>query len=253
MLHILAPRHVHTLNDFAASNVLLAFDFDGTLAPIVPEPSAARMGSSTRRLLAAVARRYPCIVISGRARHDLLKRIGALPVFHVAGNHGLEPWGQSAAYASLVHDWVHQLAARLGGYDGLVIEDKTYSVAVHYRRAPSQRRAAAAIARAVRGLRGARTIGGRQTVNLVPRGAPHKGTALERARRLLACDTAIYVGDDDTDEDAFGSDRPDRLLAVRVGVRRQSRARYSLRNQAEIDDFLLTLLACRPRRNGKGR
>jgi trehalose 6-phosphate phosphatase len=72
--------------------------------------------------------------------------------------------------------------------------------------------------------------------------------ALEHVRRLLSCDAAIYVGDDQTDEDAFAAGPPDRLLAIRVGARRGSRARYTLRNQAEVDDLLRALVALRPAR-----
>src|SRR5581483_12084952 len=79
MRHILAERHQPTLAGFASSNVLLGFDYDGTLAPIVADPAAARMRPSTRRLLASVARRYPSVVISGRARRDLVRRVGAVP------------------------------------------------------------------------------------------------------------------------------------------------------------------------------
>jgi len=89
MQHILAKRHLPTLANFVASNVLVAFDFDGTLAPIVRDPAAARMRRSTRRLLGSVARRYPCVVISGRARLDLAKRVRSLSIVHLAGNHGL--------------------------------------------------------------------------------------------------------------------------------------------------------------------
>ena len=60
----------------------------------------------------------------------------------------------------------------------------------------------------------------------MPRGAPHKGIALERGRALLACETAIDIGDDKTDEDAFAAGRPGRLLPIRVGRKRGSRARY---------------------------
>jgi trehalose 6-phosphate phosphatase len=246
MIHILAKRHVHTLADFAASNVLLAFDYDGTLAPIVPDPSVARLSRATRRLLATAATRYPCVVISGRARHDLIKRVGNIPVFHLSGNHGLEPWAQSAAYHRRVDGWVRRLRERLAPYAGVVVEDKTYSLTIHYRHARRRRAAMAAIDDVVRGLRGARSLGGHDAISLVPSGAPTKGAALERARRLLACDTAIYVGDDQTDEDAFTAARADRLLAIRVGARRQSRARYYLRSQLEIDDLLRTLLALRP-------
>jgi trehalose-6-phosphatase len=76
--------------------------------------------------------------------------------------------------------------------------------------------------------------------------------ALERARRLLACDTAIYVGDDETDEDAFKAGRTDRLLPIRIGLRGRSRAQYGIRTQAEVDRFLQTLLDLRPIDHAKG-
>jgi len=246
MPNILSKRNIRTLADFGSSNVLLAFDFDGTLAPIVSDPRMAHMRRSTRRLLSSVARRYPCVVISGRARGDLIRRVGSIPVLHLSGNYGLEPWGEDAAYPSRVRRWIRLLEKRLAPYPGVVIEDKTYSVTVHYRHARNRRLTLRAIENAVRAVRGARTMGGKHAVSLVPRGAPTKGVALERARRLLSCDRAIYVGDDQTDDDAYTAAHPDRLLAIQVGARRHSQATYRLGNQRMIDDLLRALLALRP-------
>ena len=242
---ILSKRHAHVLARFAASDVLVALDYDGTLAPIVSMPRKARMRPRTRQLLAAVAKRYPCVVISGRSRDDVSARVSSAPVWHVAGNHGLEPWGEEASYADRVRRWVRKLHGLLEGVEGVAVEDKTYSVTVHYRRAKHKDRVRRVVAQAVRDLRGARVVGGSEAVNVVPRGAPHKGEALERARRLLACDTAIYVGDDETDEDAFGAARSDRLLSVRIGNARRSRAAYRLKDQRQIDRFLRALLTLR--------
>ena len=253
MFHILAKRHIHTLAEFASSNVLVAFDYDGTLAPIVSDPAVARMRPGTRRLLTAVARRYPCVVISGRARQDVVRRVGGIPVWHVSGNHGLEPWSEHEAYATRVRGWVRNLEASLSGCAGVVVEDKTYSVTVHYRNARRKRQAAMAIGKAVRRLRDARPLLGKDAISLVPRGSAHKGTALDRTRRLLVCDTAIYLGDDVTDEDAFGAGAPDRLLGIRVSPHARSRAGYYLRNQQEVDELLKALLALRPRRAARTR
>ena len=251
MANILSKRNIQTLAGFASSNVLLAFDFDGTLAPIVSDPNMARMRPRTRRLLSAVARRYPCVVISGRARRDLSRRVGRVPVLHLSGNYGLEPWGQDASYPSRVREWVRLLEERLAPYRGVVVEDKTYSVTIHFRNARNRKAARWAIAAAVRSVRGARTMAGKHAVSLVPQGAPTKGVALARACRLLSCETAIYVGDDQTDEDAYTATQPDRLLAIQVG-RRRSRAHYRLENQRTIDDLLKALLALRPvRRTGR--
>lgn len=249
---MLANQRLQTLAAFAASNVLLGFDFDGTLAPIVRDPSAARMRASTGRLLTLVADRYPCVVISGRAHRDLRSRVPNVPVAHLFGNHGLEPWATSGSYRALVRGWVRRLGPLLAPYAGIVIEDKTYSVTVHFRHSRRPRQAAAAARRAVRSLRGARYLGGKHAVSAVPFGAPDKGAALEHARQLLACETVMYVGDEHTDEDAFVSSGDNRLLAIRIGARRDSKAAYYLRDQNEIDDLLRALLTCR-RRPHEGR
>ena len=251
MVHILAKRNLHKLAEFASSNVLLAFDYDGTLAPIVSEPKSARMRAATRRLLTEVARRYPCVVISGRARDDVVRHVGAVPVWHVSGNHGLEPWGQDATYRTQVGIWVRRLREQLSGHAGVAVEDKRYSVTVHFRNAPERQKAVSAVDRAVRSLKGARTLEGKRSISLLPRGSADKGTALRRTRRLLACDTAIYIGDDETDEDAFGADKPDHLLSIRVSRRRQSRAGFYVRDQAEVDQLLEVLLSFRPLQHNK--
>ena len=72
MKNILTEEQHPTLMEFARQRVLLAFDFDGTLAPIVREPEAAAMRQSTSVLLAEVAKLYPCVVISGRLRADVM-------------------------------------------------------------------------------------------------------------------------------------------------------------------------------------
>jgi len=91
MEHALAPAQHRVLERFARSRMVLALDFDGTLAPIVADPERAAMRLSTRRLLRQVARAYPCVVISGRARADVLRRVRGLGVLEVIGNHGSEP------------------------------------------------------------------------------------------------------------------------------------------------------------------
>jgi trehalose 6-phosphate phosphatase len=90
-----------------------------------------------------------------------------------------------------------------------------------------------------------RLIGGTQVVNILPSGAPHKGIAIGRERSRLKCDTAIYVGDDETDEDVFALDQPGQLLSIRVGRSRSSAAAYFIENQREIDELLRVLLRCR--------
>lgn len=241
MRYVLAPANRDVLEQFACSRMLLALDFDGTLAPIVSDPARAAMRSSTRRLLRRLAARHPWVVISGRARADLLPRVRGTGAAEVIGNHGSEPWQASAGARRTVRRWTAELERRLGGLPGVTVEDKGLSIAVHYRRSPRRREAHERVLAAAARLGGARLVEGRLALNLLPPGAPHKGLALERARARFACDTAVFVGDDQTDEDVFALDQPGRLLTIRVGRSRRSAASYYIRTQSEIDGLLRAL------------
>jgi trehalose 6-phosphate phosphatase len=245
MQNILAKSNFSTLANFACSSVLIGFDYDGTLAPITPTPEKARMRRTTRALLARVARQYPCVVISGRLLDDVAKRLQELPLWHVFGNHGLEPWEQTKETADRVNGWLDVLNAHLKRFPGVFVENKKYSVTVHYRHAADKARVRTAIAAAIGELPYVRAVGGEQAVNLVVQDSADKGAALQRARRVLSCETAIYVGDDETDEDAFGSAPREQLLSIRVGAARASRAGFYLESQAHMDRFLRALLRIR--------
>lgn len=252
MMDLLAHRHRDLLAQFAWSNVLLALDYDGTLAPIVADPDRALMRATTRGLLEEACALYPVVVISGRSQADVRARLDGAPVRDVVGNHGIEPWSGTAALVAEVRRWVPVMAERLTPFKGVRIEDKSYSLAIHYRHSREKRRARSAILDAASKLGDVRVIGGKLVVNVLPRDAPHKGIALERERARLACDTAIYVGDDETDEDVFMLDQPGRLLSVRIGIKRNSAAHYFVRNQEAIDRLLRALVTLR-RSTGKPR
>lgn len=245
MKNILSRANREVLRQFAWSRVLLAFDFDGTLAPIVARPERAAMRRTTRRLLAQLAQCYPCIVISGRAQRDVSERLRGVGVREVIGNHGVEPWHSTAKLSAEVERWRPLLQTRLAGLRGVKIEDKGFTVAVHYRQSREKKAARGAILDAARALGEVRLIGGKQVVNILPDGVPHKGGALERERARLGCDTAIYVGDDDTDEDVFALDRPGQLLGVRVGRSPDSAAPYFVASQRDLDELLRVLLGLR--------
>jgi len=247
MKYLLAPQNREALEQLAWSNVLLGFDYDGTLAPIVDAPDQARLRPRTRELFQQVAALYPTIVISGRAQADIMKRVRGVPIREVIGNHGLEPWRYGGAFAADVRRWMPRLQAALDGIKGIFIEDKVFSLAIHYRNAREKRAARAAIHAAIATLGPARVVGGKLVVNLLSEKAPHKGLALLAARDRCGCDTAFYIGDDQTDEDVFGLEDPGRLLTVRVAESRRSQARYFIRRQSEIDALLQALVACRRR------
>jgi trehalose 6-phosphate phosphatase len=242
MKNILAHANRDVLRQYACSRVLLAFDYDGTLAPVVADPDAAFMRGETRALVGELAARRPCVIISGRARADAVRRLRGLNTIEVIGNHGIEPWQSSRQSLEAVRVWRTRLASRLASLQGVVLEDKVYSLAIHYRQSREKRRARAEIQHAAAELGDLRVIRGKLVINLLPRDAPHKGIALEKARARFGCDTAIYVGDDETDEDVFALDQPGRLLSIRVGESRRSQAPYFIRSQADVDRLLRALL-----------
>jgi trehalose 6-phosphate phosphatase len=247
MKDVLSRANREVLGRFARTRVLLGFDFDGTLAPITRDRECAVMRPTTRSLLARLARLYPCVVISGRARADVLRRVGNTGVHQVIGEHGMEPWHAHGRPRGDARLWAGLLKDRLERWRGVIVEEKRWSVSVHYGNAERKREARTAVLRAAAALRPARLIGGKDLVNVLPRGAPHKGMALNRERIRWRCRMAIYVGDDETDEDAFASNHADRLLAIRVGARRSSRAPYFIRSQARIDALLRALIELRAR------
>jgi trehalose 6-phosphate phosphatase len=89
--YLFARTNQALLERFARSNVLLAFDFDGTLAPLVDSPPRASMRASTSRWVRHATTLYPCVVLTGRAQADAIARLGSIAVSGVVGNHGGEP------------------------------------------------------------------------------------------------------------------------------------------------------------------
>lgn len=238
MRHVFSEEGLAALDRAVSGRLLVGLDFDGTLAPIVAERHRAAMPPGTRAALRCVARLFPTVVISGRALADVQRRLGTIALAGVVGNHGLEPSRAESRAARRVERWRRSLAEALAGFHGVVVEDKGLSLAVHYRHAPDKKAARRAIGRATAALPDTRVVPGKHVVNLVPAGAPHKGTALQGAWRRLRCEAALYVGDDDTDEDVFALLPRRGLLTVRVGRRAGSAAQYYLRDQREVERLL---------------
>ena len=245
MRDVLSASHRPILAEFARARVLLGFDFDGTLAPIVSDPGRAKMRATTARLFEEISRRYPCVVISGRSRADVAGRLPKAASVTVVGNHGIEAREVPEGLPGEVARWRPILEKELAGIAGVLVEHKGCSISIHYRRSRRKEMARAAIRDAIRKLGNVTVIGGLQVVNVLPPGAPRKGAAFHGECERLDCDAAVFVGDDETDEDVFALDPPPRLLGVRVGARSGSAAAGFLSGQARIDELLSTFLALR--------
>lgn len=243
MHNILLPAYRDTLASFIDPRTILAFDFDGVLAPIVADRDRARLRPRTRELLTRLATRFTCIVVSGRELADLAPRLDGIPLRMVFGNFGHEPPLEGIEPPPAVPVWVATLRARLADEKGVFVEDKHFSVAVHYRHAPHPERARKRIEAVMGELHGGRVLEGLLAVMMVPRVGPTKGSTLQAMRRKLHLTRAVYLGDDGTDESAFMSADTEHLLSIRVGRTMKTAASYCLESQADIDPLLALMLA----------
>ncbi|HWG38369.1 MAG TPA: trehalose-phosphatase [Terriglobales bacterium] len=193
--------------------MLIAADFDGTLAPIVPAAGEAQALPRAAAALNALAERRDArvAVVSGRALSDLRARI-PIPGCWYVGGHGneispeLEPapgHGRHGRMRAELAQAAERLRARMPEWPGAKLEAKPYSLAVHFRKVPEF---AEPIRQAFSGLAAEgdfRVLLGRKVVELLPASALTKGHAVQRLRSRLGCDLAFYFGDDTTDEDVF--------------------------------------------------
>ncbi len=243
MQYLLSRAARPILTRLAQEKTLCAFDFDGTLAPIAEHPDHAVLSDQTHLLLGRLAALYPCVILSGRARADLLGKLGSVNVGHAIGNHGAEAEGTTGTRHAEVGRWKTALELEIGPLPGLWVEHKGLSLTVHYRQSPRKAEARRRIMDATRNLGRVRVFGGKKVVNIVIDGAPHKGQALIHERARLGCSWALYVGDDDNDEDAFKAGG--NIVPVRVGRKRNSHAHYYLRTQCEVDQLLELMVTLR--------
>ena len=156
--------------------------------------------------------------------------------------------------ARVCRGWLDEVSA--DGEDwralpGVTLEDKTCSLAFHYRRAPDRRRAQELLAERVQRLvPGPTTLDDKCVLNLVPPGAPDKGDALGALLVHSRCERALYVGDDVSDEAVFRLRSP-LVLTVRVEHHPKSAADLYLKNQGEVPRLVqvLSRMLVRPARS----
>jgi trehalose 6-phosphate phosphatase len=251
--NILADRNTEHLRAVVGGGALLAFDFDGTLAVLGDDPTATRMRPETSELLRSLAHAAPVAIVTGRSISDAMSRLDGIPLLSVVGNHGIEPSPFAAKAARAVTKWMPLLDGAFTDIPGVWIENKRFSVSVHYRLASDHEAAIAAVTRLVPTLPGkVRMVQGNQLINLVPDGSPNKGDALRELIAAHALPGAVYVGDEPTDEDAFAVLDGTASLGVRVGRSNATAAPFYITSQMDIDSLLAEMIVGRTRPNGAG-
>ncbi len=231
--------------------LLIACDYDGTLAPIVEDPSAAHPlpeAVAAVRALAALPQTTVAIV-SGRALRDLATLSRLPSEVHLVGSHGSE----------FDIGFVHRLAPELvdlrtriqkavedivGDKPGVRLESKPASVAVHTRTAAPDDADAVreAIFEGPASWAGVHVTQGKEVVELLIL-QTHKGTAIDSLRMQLGVSAVLFVGDDVTDENAFAHlHGPD--VGIKIGPG-ETRAGYRVGDPVEAVRVLGLLLETR--------
>lgn len=244
MKPLFSPAGRKVLAQLDLDKTLIAFDFDGTLAPIVEEPEAARTLAPLLPLLDRLEDTAKIAVITGRAVHDVRRRLDFSPDF-VVGNHGMEGLPEFRVKADRARDicrrWVRELKAEMSRRRGLFLEDKRYSLSLHYRQARDVQAAEKWLKARIKELDPApRVIPGKCLFNLVPKNSPDKGAALKALMKRAQVKQALFIGDDDTDEDVFV--QKGNILSVRIGKKRGSKARFYIPRQEDMLPLLAELL-----------
>jgi trehalose 6-phosphate phosphatase len=250
------PEQVIPAARLAGRPLLLMLDVDGTLAPIAPRPSLARVPDETREILAELARRPRVfvVIVSGRAAHDARRMVGVENVWTI-GNHGAEVIGPSgevtvdpavARYAIPMGRVAQTLQPVLAEIDGVVLENKEWTLSVHYRLVDD-----AAVVLRLQDLvtdsaerNGLLVTQGKRVIEIRSPANVDKGTAIRRlAERLGAFSpdaSLLFAGDDATDEDAFQMLRAElpRAVTIHVGDDAMTAAEFSLATPERVRALL---------------
>lgn len=236
---------MNKLRSLAQTPILLvASDYDGTLSLIVDDPLQARPlreSSAALRSLAVLANTHVS-VISGRALRDLAALSRFPEEIHLVGSHGSE--FDVGFVENLTAGNLQQLASIQSGFEaiaeqheGVFLEMKPASVALHYRRcaADIHEKVAAQAQAVLNDISGVQVKLGKMVVEALV--VQHnKGTALDRLRHRLAAEAVLFLGDDTTDEEAFA-----RLTGPDVGIKvgdGETLAQFRVADPEEVAEVL---------------
>lgn len=224
-------------------------DYDGTLTPIAERPGAAILPPGARRTIQRLAQVVDVAIVSGRQLDDLVTQVD-LDGIAYAGSHGLEVQhadghrtvhGNAIAYVHDVQSATRSLNRRLLTIEGVFIEQKRFSVAVHYRLVPRVRvqHTCDIVFEIATAFPRLQVLPGKEVLELRPRTAWNKGAAVALLVTELATipTMPVFIGDDFTDEDAFCAIGP-RGIGIAIGGMRPTAARFGLADTTDVLTWL---------------
>lgn len=240
-----------------ASQVLMLFDYDGTLTPLMSNPDEANLADQVRKSLTALVSgsKFTCGVISGRALEDVEAKVD-VPGMIYAGNHGLEIRGpgidfvhkQAVEQAGTQVQIVGELKSALSWIPGVIVEPKGLTLSVHYRGAHTEQISTveeifARITAASVDTGTSIVTRGKKVLELRPNLPWDKGTAINLLQKSYPnASTVWFFGDDRTDEDGFSVVQDSGGIAVLVGPARQPTAAWHRVDSPEEVAHVLDLL-----------
>ncbi len=250
-----ALDHVHEIAATHDRRLAVFLDYDGTLTPIVSQPTQAVLSDSTRQTVRALAAHVPVAVLSGRDLDDIRQRVDIGGIVY-AGSHGFDIAGPrdlrkqvATEFLPIIDAAENELKEKLAGIHGVLLERKRFSVAAHYRQANENgvNKVTRALNEAVARHGELRTIAGKKVFELQPNIDWNKGRAVFWLLETLSLEQPevlpLYIGDDLTDEDAFRALRQRGAGIVVSELPRPTAARYALKSPAEVERFLREIVA----------
>lgn len=249
-------------NNLKDKYIFLFLDYDGTLTSISETPEKATIPVKAKMLLERLSKnpKFKIAIISGRVLRDVKNKVGLKNIIY-AGNHGLELEGPKIrfkapipeGYKSILNQIKNRLKKKLSQVKGAFVEDKCFSLSLHYRLVdkkdiPKVKIIFHEIVILFKIQNKIRTKSGKMVFEIRPPINWDKGKAVLwlLARQCFSLRNKkqkifpIYIGDDVTDEDAFKVLR-NKGLTIFVGRPKTSYAEYFLKDTKEVIRFLKNL------------
>ncbi|OTK23623.1 trehalose-phosphatase [Acinetobacter pittii] len=227
-------------------NYCLFLDIDGTLAPFQINPEHSFIPQTTLDVIKKITKlNIPVIAVTGRDVDTASKLLHSIEV-PIAALHGLDIYFDSGNYirpdlSSINFKKLKQdIIKNCDKYPELLIEDKGYSIALHYRKNPNLENNAINIMQQINlNYPHLKINRGKFVVELIPNQAD-KGKAIETILNHLNLSTVlpIFIGDDLTDESGFTYINQQSGLSIKVGPG-ETQAKYRLKDINSVADFLL--------------
>lgn len=192
-------------------------DYDGTLTPIVSRPEDAKISDKMRETVKRLIDTFSVTIVSGRCRDDVQSLLGIDGLVY-AGSHGFDILGPNIKMINpdaqkmipVIAEILEKLTAQVGDIPGAIIENKKFSMAVHYRLVDEEKyfeKIKKCCEEAIVGYDGLRLMHGKKVFEILPALDWDKGKAVRFVVKALGFNwddvAVVYIGDDTTDEDAY--------------------------------------------------